>query len=220
MGKGEPITNAKRKLLGRVIRSYVLPYRARLIVAMLCMVVMAAATASNAYMMQPVMDDIFLNKDRDLLLIIPFVLFAIAVVNAFADYGQSYYLRYTGQHVIADMQADLFAHLVAADMEVHQKESSGNLIARMTHDIMLMRNAVSTVLTGFVKESLSMIFLVGVMFYQGWEMALGAFGVLIFAVLPVLKLGRRMRKVTGKTQSRLSDFTGQLDDTLRSVKVV
>jgi subfamily B ATP-binding cassette protein MsbA len=213
-------TQHKKKLLGRVVRSYVLPYRGRLLVAMGCMIIMAAATAANAYMMQPVMDDIFLNKNRELLLIIPFVLFGIAVINALADYGQSYSLRYTGQHVVADMQADLFAHLIAADITLHQQESSGNLIARLTHDIMLMRNAVSTVLTGFVKESLSMVFLVGVMFYQGWEMALGAFGILIFAVLPILKLGRRMRKVAGATQSRLSGFTGQLDDILRSVKVV
>jgi subfamily B ATP-binding cassette protein MsbA len=213
-------TMLRGTLYQRVVRDYVRHYRMRLFGAAACMMVMAATTAANAYMMQPVLDDIFLKKDAELLIALPLLLLALTFLNGLADYGQSYWLRYTGQRVVSDMQGDLFAHLLHADIAEHQQHSSGKLISRLTNDIMLMRNTVSTVLTGFVKESLSLIFLVGVMFYQGWEMAIGAFFVLLFAVLPVLKLGRRMRKVAGSTQSRLSEFTGQLDDTLRGVRVV
>jgi len=207
-------------LYQRVVHDYVRHYRFRLLGAAGCMIVMAAATAANANMMQPVLDDIFLHKDTALLVMLPLLLLVITFLSGLADYGQSYWLRYVGQRVVSDMQGDLFAHLLHADIAEHQQHSSGKLISRLTNDIMLMRNTVSTVLTGFVKESLSLIFLVGVMFYQGWEMAIGAFFVLLFAVLPVLKLGRRMRKVAGSTQSRLSEFTGQLDDILRGVRVV
>jgi ATP-binding cassette, subfamily B, bacterial MsbA len=208
------------KLHQRLLHDYVLSYRTQLTLAMLCMIVMAATTAANAYLMQPALDEIFLRKDATLLTLIPVVIIGVTLVHGLADYGQSLGLRYVGQRVVSNMQGDLFAHLVHADTGAFLDQSSGKLIARLTHDIMLLRNAVSNVLTSFVKESLTLIFLLGVMFYQGWEMAVVAFGVLLFAVLPILQLGRRMRKVAGHTQARLSDFTGQLDEIFNAVRVV
>jgi subfamily B ATP-binding cassette protein MsbA len=207
-------------LLRRLLHGYVLRYRKVLLLGMGCMVIMAATTAANAYMMQPVLDDIFVRKDAALLLVIPLIIFSISVVNGVSDYGQSLALRYTGQRIVSDMQSDLFAHLIRADLATFHDTSSGKLLSRMTNDIMLMRQAVSSVLTGFVKESLTAIFLIGVMFYQSWQMACIAFGVLIFAVLPILRLGRRMRKVSHDTQARLGDFNGQLDETFMAAKMV
>lgn len=188
--------------------------------AMGCMVLMAACQAANAYMMQPVLDDIFVRRDSQLLLIIPALIFLLAIVNALADYGQSMGLRYVGQRIVSTMQGDLFAHMLRSDLQHFHDQSSGKMISRMTNDIVLLRAAVSTVVTGVAKEFLSMVFLVALMFYQSWQMALLAFGVLIFAVLPILKLGRRMRKVSGATQAKLGDFTGQLDETFQAARMV
>jgi len=185
-----------------------------------CMVVMAACQAGNAYMMQPVLDDIFVRRDSQLLLMIPLIIFTLAIVNAFADYGQSIGLRYVGQRIISTMQGDLFAHMLRGDLQHFHDQSSGKMISRMTNDIVLLRAAVSTVVTGVAKEFLSMMFLVALMFYQSWQMAFLAFGILVLAVLPTLKLGRRMRKVSGATQAKLGDFTGQLDETFQAARMV
>jgi subfamily B ATP-binding cassette protein MsbA len=218
----EPSTKPARSgaLLRRVVSAYIEPYRGRLVLAMLAMIVVAAATGANAYMIQPVLDGIFMNKNADLLMLLPLAVIAITLVQSLADYLQTLQLRYVGQKVVSDMQGDLFAHLMHADLTTFHDQTSGRLISRMTNDIMLLRQAVSTVLTGFVKESLTLVFLVGVMFYQSWEMSLISFGILIFALLPVLRLGRRMRKVTGATQARFADFTSQLDDTFQGVRAV
>jgi subfamily B ATP-binding cassette protein MsbA len=207
-------------LLKRVVRAYVTPYRARLILAMIAMLIVAGATAANAYMIQPVLDGIFMQKNADLLMILPLIVMGITFLQALADYIQTLQLRYVGQAVVADMQGDLFAHLMHADLTTFHDQTSGRLLSRMTSDIMLLRVSVSTALTGFVKESFSLVFLVAVMFYQSWQMSLISFAILVFALLPVLRLGRRMRKVTDATQSRFADFTSQLDDTFHGVRAV
>lgn len=207
-------------LLKRVVKAYVKPYRGRLIIAMLAMLVVAGATGANAYMIQPVLDGIFLQKNADLLLILPLIVIGITFLQALADYLQTLQLRYVGQAVVSDMQGDLFAHLMHADLTTFHDQTSGRLISRMTSDIMLLRISVSTALTGFVKEFFTLIFLVGVMLYQSWEMSLFTVSILLFALLPVLRLGRRMRKVTDATQARFADFTSQLDDTFHGVRAV
>ena len=159
-------------LLKRVVRAYVTPYRARLILAMIAMLIVAGATAANAYMIQPVLDGIFMQKNADLLMILPLIVMGITFLQALADYIQTLQLRYVGQAVVADMQGDLFAHLMHADLTTFHDQTSGRLLSRMTSDIMLLRVSVSTALTGFVKESFSLVFLVAVMFYQSWQMSL------------------------------------------------
>lgn len=207
-------------LLKRVVKAYVKPYRGRLFIAMAAMLVVAGATGANAYMIQPVLDGIFLQKNADLLLVLPLIVIGITCVQALADYLQTLQLRYVGQAVVSDMQGDLFAHLMHADLTTFHDQTSGRLISRMTSDIMLLRISVSTALTGFIKEFFTLIFLVGVMLYQSWEMSLFTVSILLFALLPVLRLGRRMRKVTDATQARFADFTSQLDDTFHGVRAV
>jgi subfamily B ATP-binding cassette protein MsbA len=215
-----PNPQSDRSMVRALFRDYIAPYKRILLLGMVAMIIMAICTATNAYMMQPVLDDIFVRRDASLLLIIPLILVVVALVNAGADYGQSLALRYVGQRIVASMQADLFAHMMHADLQDFHDHSSGKRISRMTNDIMLLRNAVSTVVTGFVKESISLSFLVALMFYQSWQMSIIGFGILIFAVLPILRLGRRMRKVSGDTQQRLSEFTGQLDETFSAARIV
>ncbi len=210
----------RTKLLGRLWRGYISHHRRTLLLSITCMIVMAGTQAGQAYMMQPVLDDIFMRRDASLLLVIPLAIFVLSVINAVADYGQSLSLRYVGQRIVSTMQADLFAHMLHSDLQRFHDQSSGKMISRMTNDIVMLRNAVSTVVTGFAKEFLTLIFLVALMFYQSWQMAFLAFGVLVFAVLPTLKLGRRMRKVSGAVQARLGEFTGQLDETFQAARMV
>jgi subfamily B ATP-binding cassette protein MsbA len=184
------------------------------------MVAVAATAAAQAYLMQPVLDDIFVRKDETFLFLLPIILIALALINSVCDYGQSLALKYVGQRVVSDMQGDLFAHLMHSDISLFHDQTSGRLISRLTNDIMLMRQSVSQVFTGSIKEALTMIFLIGVMIYQSFSMSVVAVAILVFAVLPIGRLGRRMRKIADGTQAQLADFTAQLDDTFQGVRVV
>lgn len=207
-------------LMRRLLRDYVLRHRPRLILAIFCMMVAAACTAAYAWLMQPALDEIFINKDRDKLMLIPMAIIAIAFVNGVASFGQTILMRYIGQRVIADMQLDLFAHLMRADLGTFHDQASGRLISRFTNDIQMMRHSISNVLTGLARETLTMIFLVGVMFYQSWELSLLALVGFPLAIFPIARLGRRMRKLSDGTQSELGEFTAQLDESFQGVRVV
>ena len=150
-------------LYRRLLKTYVWRYRRALIIGAACMVITAAASASQAYLMQPVLDDIFVNKNTTYLMLLPLLLIVIALVAAASDYGQSLSMIYVGQRAVSDMQGDLFEHLMHADISLFHDQSSGRLISRMTNDIMMMRQSVSQVIVGLIKECLTAIFLLGVM---------------------------------------------------------
>jgi subfamily B ATP-binding cassette protein MsbA len=207
-------------LYKRLLRTYVMRYRRVLFLGAFAMLLVAGTSAMQAYLMKPVLDDIFVNKNEVFLFWIPIILMLTALVNAVGDYGQSLCLKYVGQRVVSDMQGDLFAHLMHSDISLFHEQSSGRLISRLTNDIMLMRQSVSQVITGAIKESCTAVALVVVMLYQSLAMSGMAVGILLFAFLPISKLGRRMRKVSDATQSQMADFSAQLDDTFQGVRVV
>jgi subfamily B ATP-binding cassette protein MsbA len=184
------------------------------------MVVVASATAANAWMMEPVLDDIFLNKDKTMLLIVPIAVFTITVIKGFAAYGQAVIMRFVGQRIVTDMQYQLYNHLLHADIGSLQEESSGKIISRFTNDINILRRSVSNVVTGFAKEIFTLVFLIGVMFYQSFTLSVIAFGAFPLAIYPIIRLGKRMRKVSHKTQEELGEFTNQLDETFQGIDVI
>ncbi len=211
---------ASHHLLKRLWQDYIKQYRRRVVIAVLCMMVAAAATACNAWLLQPALDHIFVNKDQSMLMVIPLALIAIAIVNGAADYGQNISMRILGQRVIADMQKQLFEHAMRADLAMFHDTASGRLISRFTNDIQMMRGAVSSVLTGLAKDSLTAVFLIGVMIYQSWQLSLFALLLFPITIYPILNLGRRMRKISGHTQEELGNLTAQLDETFQGVRIV
>lgn len=208
------------QLYKRLLREYVWQYRRILVFGGFCMLMMAGGTAAQPYLLQYVVDDIFVQHDSFALLVLPIALIVISLVSSLGDYGQSLCMKYVGQKVVSDMQGDLFDHLMHTDLSVFHEQSSGRLISRLTNDIMLMRRSVSEVITGMVKEVCTAIALLTIMFWQSVGLSIIAFGLIFFAVLPIARLGRRMRKVTNATQSQLADFTSQLDDTFQGARMV
>ena len=209
-----------RTLLDRLVREAVLQYLGPILLAVVCMVITAAATAAYAYMMEPVLNEVFDRKNGAMLVVLPAIVVLIFVVKGCAGYGQVVLMNHVGQRIIADMQTRMFAHLMRADLAFFHGTPTGTLISRFTNDVTLLRAAVSTALTGIVKESLTVVFLVGVMFYQDWFLALVASFVFPVAILPVVKIGRRMRKVSAATQARMGRFTALLEETFQGARHV
>lgn len=218
--KKAPALYNSSTLMKRLMKEYIRPYRGKLLLAVACMIIAAGMTAANAWMLQPVLDEIFLKKNTDMLTIIVAGVIAITAINSVASYGQSVLLRYVGQRVISDMQIKLFDHLLRSDVGVLHSHTTGGLISRFTNDIMLMRMAVSNVLVALAKESVTLIFLVGLMIYQSGLMSIIGLAALLAGVWPIIRMGRRMRKLSWGTQSQLGEFTSQLDETFAGVRMV
>ena len=207
-------------LMRRLLRDSVRPYAGWLVLAVLCMAVMAAATASSAWLMKPVVNDVFIGRDPTMLWLVGGAVLATFLIKGLANYAQSTLMSFVGLRIVADTQNRLFAHLARMDLQFFHDNATGRLISRFTVDAGALRAAVSNVLTGFGKDMLSVVGLVTVMFYQDGPLALAAFVVFPIAVVPIARLGRRMRRVTAHTQEEMGLFTTLLEQTFQGIRVV
>ncbi len=205
-----------RRLLGRYVR----PYTGRLLLAVLCMAVYAGATAFTAWLMKPALDNVFGQKDQTMLVIVPLALVAAVVLKGIADYGQAMLTNNAGLRIIADLQNEMFAHLMRADLAFFHNTATGNLISRFTNDVNLLRAAVSNALISMGRELLTLIALVGVMFYQDWKLALAVSFVFPLAVIPVVRLGRRIRRVSANTQAEIANLATLLSQAFQGARHV
>ena len=213
-------SNSTGALISRLGQESIRPYVGWIIFALVCMALVAGATALSAYLMKPVINDVFVGKDRGLLLPISAAVILTFAVKGLANYGQAVLMSFVGLRIVTDTQHRLYAHLMQLELGFFHDSPTGNLLSRFTIDINMMRNAVSNALTGFGKDFLTLIFLVGVMFWQDWMLALIAFVVFPIAVFPIVRLGRRMRKVTVNTQEEMGQFTTLLEQTFQGARVV
>ena len=212
--------NTTYALVKRLVRESIRPYLAWIAFALVCMACVAGATAVSALLMKPVINDVFVARTESLLIPIALAVIATFAVKGIANYGQSVLMSFVGQRIITDTQHRLYAHLSTMELGFFHRIPTGNLISRFTIDINMMRAAVSNALTGIGKDLLTLIFLVGVMFQQDWVLASIAFIIFPIAVLPIARLGRRIRKVTVNTQEELGQFTTLLEQTFQGARVV
>lgn len=207
-------------LIRRLFKNYIMNYKREIIIALMAMIIGGMMTAANAYMMKPVLDDIFIDRNETKLYVIPAIILLIAVISSISNYTRVLYVRYVGSKIIADMQIELFAHLLRSDLRLFYDQSAGRLISRFTNDINMIRSAISTTTTALAKEFITMIFLVAVMLYQSGIMTLIAMVAFAGAIYPLMRFGKRSRKISGQTQAELGEFTNQLDDIFQGVRTV
>jgi len=216
MGRG----GRSAALVGRLARDFMRPHARRIMLAFLLMGLAASSTAGRAWLMQPVLDRIFVAREGSLLLLIAGVALALALVKGLADYGEAVLMTRVGQRVIADVQIALFARLMRADLAYFHANPTGTLISRFTSDAALLRGAAANVLAGIGKEAVTVVFLVGVMFYQDWLLALVSFFVFPLAIHPIVGIGRRIRRVTANTQAEIGQLTTLLNQTFQGARHV
>jgi ATP-binding cassette, subfamily B, bacterial MsbA len=142
------------------------------------------------------------------------------MVKGIASYFQSVLMYKVGQRVVADIQSTLFRRLIGADLAFFHANPTASLVSRFTNDANLLRNASANVLVGIGKDAVTVVFLVGLMFYQDWALALVSFVVFPVAIRPISSVGRRMRRVSANTQDELGTFMTLLDQTFQGARHV
>jgi subfamily B ATP-binding cassette protein MsbA len=205
-----------RRLMGEFLR----PHLPKMLLALVAMAMVAGATAANAWLMQPLMDRVFVERDEALLLAIPAAVIVLAVIKGFAGYAQSVWMTTVGQRIVADIQVKLFARLMGADLAYYHANPAATLISRFTNDAYLLRGAATNVLAGIGKEAVTAVFLVALMFYQDWLLALIALVAFPIAFRPMQRIGKRMRRVSANTQAELGEFMTLLNQTFQGARYV
>lgn len=194
--------------------------RFRLFWAMVCMLVIAAATSATAFLVKPVLDDIFFNKDTLMLKIIPVAVILIYFLRGLATYVQDYLMNYVGETIIRRLRDDLYDHIQDLPIAFFHKEKTGVLMSRITSDVGVVKGMVSTAVTGSLKDCFTIVGLTIVIFYRDWKMALIAFVVLPLAFLPVVEFGRRVRRISTGYQEAVADLSSFLHETFAGSRIV
>ncbi len=215
-----PLDHSTLVLVRRLVREGVRPYLGKVIAAVACMVVGAGANAGYALLMDPVVNRVFTERRAEFLWPLGVAVLVTFVLKSFANYGEAVLLSRVGLRVIADMQARMFGHLMGLDVAFFHANPTGKVLSRLTNDISQLRFAVSDALTGAGRDTSSLIFLVGAMFYQDWRLSCWTFFVFPVAILPISKLGRRMRKVSANTQEQMGLLSTYLEQAIQGIRVV
>jgi len=199
---------------------FVKPYRAKLVLSMICMVFVAISTAGAAWLVQPAMDKIFVDKDMRMLFLIPMVIVGLYLLKGIFYYGQAYLMSFVGQRIVADLREKLYHHLQYLSLSFFTKTPTGILISRLTNDVTLIQGAVSSAITTVLRDSFTIIALTVVVFYRDWKLACIAFIILPLAAIPIVKFGKKLRKFSIKGQIRMGFITSLLQETISGNRIV
>lgn len=220
--KSSPVTSnySAKFLIKRVLKDYLRKYYNNLVLSLILMVVIAAASAFHVWLIRPALDGIFIEKNHRLLSLIPLMLISVGIIKGIATYYQNYLIKYIGQSIVNDMQMNLYKHLIHADISFLKKYSSGKLVSHFTNDITNLRNSIASIVTNITRETLTIVFLLAVMIYNDKVLSLIAFFIFPLAVIPIIRMGKKMRKISHKTQDELGLYTSKLDEIFKNIKIV
>ncbi|MGQ4807333.1 Lipid A export ATP-binding/permease protein MsbA [Candidatus Entotheonellaceae bacterium PAL068K] len=213
-----PKVPARRHIYYRLF-GYMRPYRSRFVLSTFCGLLVSGTTALSALLVQPMLDDIFVARDTTKLLILLAVIMLIFVVRGLSRFGHSYLMRSIGQCVIRDLRNRLFGHLLQMPLAYFHQYHTGVLLSRLTHDIAVMQLALSNTMNDVVRQGLTMLGLVGVVFYRDWFMATFAVLVLPLASLPIVYFGRKLRRLNRQAQESMGHLSALINEVLSGVKI-
>ncbi len=209
------IKNRHLVLLGMIKANWL-----KFIAAMICMIAVAGSSAATAFLVKPVLDDIFFNKDHTMLIIIPFGVLIIFFIRGVGTFGQQYFMNYVGQSIIRQLRNMLYNRIQDLPLTFFHEEKTGVLMSRITNDVNIIRMMVSTSATSVLRDTFTIIGLSGVIFYRDWKMALGAIIILPIAFYPITYFGRKIRRVSTGCQEAMADLNSFLHETFAGNKIV
>lgn len=203
----------------RLLR-YVKPYWRQLFIAMVFMGIFAAANGALLYLMKPAIDDIFIKKNVLSLKLIPLAIIAVMLIKGIADYVQSYFMIYVGLSVIRDIRDEIYSHLQTLSISFFSKTQTGMLISRITSDVNIIQSAVSDTINTVIKDFFTLLVLLGVIFYRDWKFAAMALLVFPWALIPMRKFGKQVRKLATRGQVKMADISTHLHETFTGHRII
>ena len=208
------------QILKRLYNDYTKKFLPKILLSVFFSVLVALSTSSIAWLLDPAIKKIFIDKDQTLILVIP-----LAIIIAFSLKGASLYFAKTilikvGQEVTKILQFQVMKNIITADSETMDAKHSGKYISHLTFDVGMITKLVSTVILNITKDTLTLIGLLGVMFYQNWKLAIFAIIMIPLASLAARSLGKRMGKVTTEAQDISGKLISHLLEVFKNHKII
>ena len=197
-----------------------LAYKARMFIAIFCMIVAALCTGFHAWLVKPALDQVLINANSFYLYFIPLAILLTGFIKGIASYTQIVSLQFMSHRIIEKLRKDVFHNVVNLHYGFFVQNKTGSLITRITTDTYFLSGAMANTYTALIKDSLTLLVLVGNMFYQNWKLACLSIIVFPIAIIPVRVLGKKIRNVTRNLQHQVGNLASILEETFKGIKNV
>ena len=197
-----------------------LEYKMRMIIAVFCMIVSALCTGFHAWLVKPALDQVLVNANQFYLYLIPAAILLTGIIKGLSSYIQVVSLQFMSQRIIEKLRKNVFHNLINLHYGFFVQNKTGSLITRITTDTFYLSGAMANTYTALIKDSLTLIVLIGNMFYQNWKLALISIVVFPLALIPVRVLGRKIRNITKNLQHQIGNLASNLEETFKGIKNV
>ncbi len=210
----------KTYIIKRLFNTYTKKHLNKIIFAVFLSIFVAASTSAIAWLLDPAIKKIFIEKDRTFIFLIP-----AAIIIAFATKGYSLFFArklmiIASQDVTRDIQIDVLKSVLNLDTQSLDSKNSGKFISHLTYDVALLTNMISVGLLNLIKDTLTLGGLIFLMFYQNWKLALLAIIMIPIATFAARSLGKRMGKVTTQSQEKSGILISYLSEMLKNYKII
>ncbi len=203
---------------------YYLPYyknyKFKIFLALIGIILVAGGSAGLAYVIKPLLDEVFIAKDQTMLYLVPTFLIIAQTSQGVGKYIQVYYISYVGQDIIRIIRDRLLEHIFTLDIDFFQKKHGGELISRITNDINRIQAAVSTQIAGLVREFLTIVALVVYVIFLNPELAFYGLIIMPLALYPISILAKKMKKLSFRSQESASDITSHLSEVFNNIEII
>ena len=210
----------KAKIFKRLYQQYTKKFIGKILLAALFSIVVAISTSSTAWLLDPAIEKIFINKDQTLIILIP-----IAIIFAFAAKGISLYVAKllminVSEEVKKNLQTDMLTSFIKADTEIIESNHSGKYISNLNFDVDQITKMLADAFLSIFKDSLTLLVLLCVMFFQNWKLSLIAIIMIPLASITAKIVGKRMSKISTQAQEKSGDLNRYLIDLFKNHKII
>lgn len=215
---------------------FLIHYWGHLALAILFMLTLALSNGVMAYVVGPVLKFLFTNNTDDtirlipmdlltfsrsqMLVAMPLVIVIVAFIKGFSFFAQAYFMGYVGQRIIADIRALLYKHILSLPVSYFTRNSTGQLMSRVTSDVDMLQNTAADSVATLLRESFTIVVLAAVVVSRDWKLALAAFIAFPLAIYPMVRFGKKMRKVSTQGQASIGAMTTLLHEAIAGIKIV
>ena len=214
-----PMTGNDARLYKRLLR-YVIPYWRTFMIAIVSMLILALSAPALPALMQPMLDGAFVEKDPVTMKWIPVLFVLLFTIRGLAAYASGVALAWVSSKVIMDLRQEMFIKILSLSSSYYDNQSSGSLLSKFTYDVTQIKEAATNAITTIVRDSLSIVGLLGWMFYIDWKLTLVAMVSAPFIAIVILIIRKRLRKMSRKVQGSMADINHVLVECINGHKLV
>jgi subfamily B ATP-binding cassette protein MsbA len=208
------------KTLFKQYLPYLLGYKRQFIFAIFGMFAVALGTAGSAKIIQPLLDDVFIAKSSEALVLFPLLLIGVFSLKGIGQYIQTYYMSYIGLDVVRRLRNDLVKHLTHQDMAFFQSIHTGEILSRISNDISRIQTVVTTMIPYFIREVFTVFALTSFVMYQSPKLAFYFLVIMPLALYPLGVLAKKMKKYSKLSQESTASMMARLAEIFANIEVI